>query len=55
MSLILVVPEDKLNRPILNFSEAIVNANLPDKYGSMKVRVWVELNFEFGKFFSMEF
>jgi hypothetical protein len=39
MSLILVVPEDKINRPILNFSEAIVNANLPEKYGPMKVRV----------------
>ena len=39
MSLILVVPEDKINRPILNFSEAIVNANLPEKYGPMKVRM----------------
>jgi hypothetical protein len=39
MSLILVVPEDKINRPILNFSEAIVNANLPEKYGPMKLRV----------------
>ena len=40
MSLILVVPEDKISEPILNFSEAIVNANLPEKYmESMKVRV----------------
>ncbi len=39
MSLILLVPEDKINRPILNFSEAIVNANLPEKYGPMKLRV----------------
>jgi hypothetical protein len=39
MSLILLVPEDKINRPILNFSEAIVNANLSEKYGPMKLRV----------------
>lgn len=39
MSLILVVPEDKINRPILNFSESIVNANLPEKYGPMKIRM----------------
>jgi hypothetical protein len=39
MSLILAVPEDKINRPILNFSEAIVNGNLPEKYGPMKIRV----------------
>ena len=39
MSLILLVPEDKINRPILNFSEAIVDANLPDKYGPMKIRL----------------
>ncbi|CAF3583152.1 unnamed protein product [Rotaria sp. Silwood1] len=43
MSLILVVPEDKINRPILNFSEAIVNANLPEKYGPMKIRVLTNL------------
>lgn len=39
MSLILLVPEDKLDRPALNFSEAIVNATLPDKYGPTKLRV----------------
>lgn len=39
MSLILLVTEDKLNRPISNFSEAVVNANLPEKYGPMKLRV----------------
>ncbi|CAF3683832.1 unnamed protein product [Rotaria socialis] len=43
MSLILIVPEDKLNRPVLNFSEAIVNANLPEKYGPMKIRVLTNL------------
>jgi translation initiation factor 3 subunit M len=43
MSLILLVPEDKINRPILNFSEAIVNANLPEKYGPMKLRVLTNL------------
>ncbi|CAF0871203.1 unnamed protein product [Rotaria sordida] len=43
MSLILVVPEDKINRPILNFSEAIVNANLPEKYGPIKIRVLTNL------------
>ena len=31
MSLILVVPEDKINRPIIKFSEAIVNANLSER------------------------
>ena len=41
MSLILLVPEDKINRPALNFSEAILNANLPEKYGPMKIRVSV--------------
>lgn len=39
MSLIVLVPEDRINRPILNFSEVIVNANLPEKYGPMKLRV----------------
>lgn len=39
MSLILLVPEDKINRPSLNFSEAIVNANLSERYGPMKLRV----------------
>lgn len=39
MSLILLVPEDKINRPILNFSESIINANLPEKYGPMKLRM----------------
>ncbi|CAF3705418.1 unnamed protein product [Rotaria sp. Silwood1] len=43
MSLILLVPEDKINRPILNFSEAIINANLPEKYGPMKLRVLTNL------------
>ncbi|CAF3891899.1 unnamed protein product [Rotaria magnacalcarata] len=43
MSLILVVPEDKINRPVLNFSEATVNANLPEKYGPMKIRVLTNL------------
>ncbi|CAF1358192.1 unnamed protein product [Adineta steineri] len=43
MSLILLVPEDKINRPIASFSEAIVNANLPEKYGPMKLRVLTNL------------
>ncbi|CAF5217201.1 unnamed protein product, partial [Rotaria magnacalcarata] len=43
MSLILLVPEDKINRPILNFSEAIINANLPEKYGPMKLRILTNL------------
>jgi len=43
MSLILLVPEDKINRPSLNFSEAIVNANLPEKYGPIKLRVLTNL------------
>lgn len=43
MSLILLVTEDKLNRPITNFSEAVVNANLPEKYGPMKLRVLTNL------------
>lgn len=47
MSLILVVPEDKINKPVLNFSEAIVNANLPERYGPMKLRVWVVKFFTF--------
>jgi len=37
MSLILLVTEDKLKRPISSFSEAIVD--IPEKYGPMKVRV----------------
>lgn len=43
MSLILLVPEDKLDRPASNFCEAIVNATLPDKYGPTKLRVLTNL------------
>lgn len=41
MSLILLVTEDKLKRPISSFSEAIVD--IPEKYGPMKVRVLTNL------------
>ncbi|UJR22002.1 hypothetical protein I4U23_025070 [Adineta vaga] len=43
MSLILLVPEDKINGPIVKFSEAIANANLPEKYGPMQLRVLTNL------------
>jgi len=42
-STILLVPEDEISRPILSFCDAIVDANLPEKYGPMKVRVLTNL------------
>ena len=39
MSLILLIPEDKINGPIVEFAEAITTANVPEKHGPMQLRV----------------
>ncbi|CAF1324283.1 unnamed protein product [Didymodactylos carnosus] len=43
VSTTLLVTLDEINRPILSFCDAIVDANLPEKYGPMKVRVLTNL------------
>ncbi|CAF0939499.1 unnamed protein product [Adineta ricciae] len=43
MSLILLIPEDKINKPIVEFAEAITSANVPEKYGPMQLRVLTNL------------
>ncbi|CAF1483809.1 unnamed protein product [Adineta ricciae] len=43
MSLILLIPEDKIKEPIVEFAEAITSANVPEKYGPMQLRVLTNL------------